>query len=157
LELIAPGPALIPLANDLKALVELLNSRGVEYVVVGGFALAFHGHPRFTGDLDILVRNSKQNAERVHAVVQEFGFASPDLTPADFTESDRIVQLGRPPIRIDILTKASGVGFDEAWETRVQGDINGATVWFISRECLIKNKKATDRPQDRVDLDTLGD
>jgi hypothetical protein len=148
---------MIPLANDLREFVELLNSRGVEYVVVGGFALAFHGHPRFTGDLDILVRNSKENAERVHAVVQEFGFTSPDLSPADFTGSDRIVQLGRPPIRIDILTKASGVGFDEVWQTRVQGDIDGAPVCFMSRECLIRNKKATDRPQDRVDLDAIGD
>ncbi len=157
LELIARhSPTMTPLEKDLREFIELLNSHGVEYVVLGGFALAFHGHPRFTGDLDILVRISRENAERVHAVVQEVGFASTGLSPAGFTDSDRIVQLGQPPVRIDILTKASGVEFDEVWRTRVHGEIDGAPVDFISRECLIKNKKATDRPQDRVDLDTIG-
>jgi hypothetical protein len=155
LDLIAcHGPAMIPLEKDLRDFIELLNSHGVEYVVLGG--LAFHGHPRFTGDVDILDRNSKENAERVHAAVQEFGFATAGLSPADFTNSDRIIQLGRPPGRIDILTKACGVEFDEVWRTRVRGDLDGAAAYFISRECLIKNKKAADRPQDRADLDAIG-
>lgn len=124
-------------------------------MIVGAYALAFHGHPRFTGDLDILVYNSQANAERVYSVITKFGFPASGLAVSDFQQSGQIIQLGRPPQRIDILTSLSGVEFSEAWETRVNGYLDGVPVAFISRECLIRNKKATDRPQDRADVEAL--
>jgi hypothetical protein len=143
------------LANDLREFIELLNSRGVEYVIVGAYALAFHGHPRYTGDLDVLVSNSAGNAERLHGAIAEFGFAATGWAVSDFEEGGQIIQLGRPPQRIAILTSLSGVDFAEAWETRIQGHLENIPVAFLSRECLIRNKKATDRPQDRVDIEAL--
>ena len=143
------------LANDLREFIESLNSHKVEYVIVGAYALAFHGHPRFTGDPDILIHNSKANAERVHQVIAEFGFPAMGLAASDFLQSGQIIQLGRPPQRIDILTSLSGVEFSEAWETRVNGHLDRAPVAFLSRECLIRNKKTTDRPQDRADVEAL--
>lgn len=145
----------MPLTNDLREFIELLNSHNVEYVVVGAHALAFHGHPRFTGALDILVHNSQANAERVHRVIAEFGFAASALAVSDFRHSGQIIQLGRPPQRIDVLTSLSGVEFAEAWETRASGYLDRVPVSFLSRECLIRNKKATDRPQDRADVEAL--
>jgi hypothetical protein len=88
----------------LRGFVESFHSHRVEYVIVGGYALAFHGHPRYTGDLDLLVRASRENAERVHQAIVSFGFASIDVSPADFVREGQVVQLGQPPNRIDILT-----------------------------------------------------
>lgn len=145
----------MPLADNLREFVELLNSHKVEYLIVGAHALAFHGHPRYTGDLDILVHNSAENAERVRQVVTEFGFQLANLTAMDFQQSGQIIQLGRPPQRIDILTSLSGVEFSEAWESRIQSEVENVPVAFLSRDCLIRNKKATDRPQDRADVEAL--
>ena len=145
----------MPLADDLREFIELLNSHRVEYVIVGGFALAFHGHPRYTGDLDILVHTSQENAERVYRAIREFGFPAAGLSVSDFLEDGQIIQLGRPPHRIDILTSLSGVGFAEVWASRIHADLDRLPVGFISRECLIRNKKATDRVQDRADVEAL--
>ncbi len=144
------------LPKDLKEFIVLLNSNRVEYVVVGAFALAFHGRPRYTGDLDLLVRPSRENAERMEKVVTAFQFASLGLTASDFAESDHIVQLGQPPNRIDLITSLTGVDFDEVWATRVPSALEGLPVAFISKECLIRNKKAAARPQDLADVAALG-
>jgi hypothetical protein len=104
----------------------------------------------------LLVRPSRENAERVEKVVAAFHFASLGLTASDFSSPDQIVQLGQPPNRIDLLTSLTGVEFDEVWATRVPASLAGVPVTFIGRECLIRNKKATARSQDLADVDALG-
>ena len=144
-----------PLPKDLREFVESFRSHGVEYVIVGGYALAFHGHPRYTGDLDFLVRATQENAERVHRAIVSFGFASIDVSPEDFTREGQVVQLGQPPNRIDILTSLTGVSFDEVWNSRVSGTIAGLKVSLIDRDSLIKNKRALGRAQDLADIAAL--
>jgi hypothetical protein len=123
--------------------------------VVGGHAVAFHGHPRFTGDVDFFIRARHDNAELVVQVLKDFGFGSLGLTVDDLITPERVVQLGRPPNRIDLLTSISGVAFDEAWRTRASGELGGHRVHFIGREELIRNKLASDRDKDRVDVKKL--
>jgi len=103
------------LNKDFKEFLDLLNKHQVDYMVVGGFALAFHGAPRYTGDIDIWIRSSKENADLLLNALGAFGFALPELTAADFCEPDQIVQLGLPPVRIDLLTSISGVTWSEAF------------------------------------------
>jgi hypothetical protein len=141
--------------EDWRAFIESLNSSEVEYLIVGAVALAYHGLPRYTGDLDILVRNSRQNAQRLETVLKEFGFASLGLTAADFVNSYQVIQLGVVPTRIDLLTSLTGVSFDEAWQDRVDAELGGVRASIIGREALIKNKRSTGRPQDLADLDAL--
>ena len=144
------------LQKDLRAFIELLNSSGVEYVIVGGFALAFHVRPRYTGDIDFLIRSTPENAAKLAAVLAGFGFGSLGLTATDFLRPDCIVQLGYPPNRIDLLTSVTGVETDSVWRGRVASDLDGLPVHFIGREDLIRNKRATGRTQDRADLEALG-
>lgn len=146
----------MPLPKDWRAFIELLNSNGVEYLIVGAVALAHHGIPRYTGDLDIWVRNSPENARKLERALQSFGFKALGLTAQDFVNSYQVVQLGRAPNRIDLLTSLTGVSFEEAWRERVAADLQGTRVNFIGRHALIRNKKATGRPQDLADLAALG-
>src|SRR5947208_12047170 len=120
----------MPISKDLREFIELLNSHGVEFLIVGAYALAFHGWPRYTGDIDILIRPSDDNAKRVEAVIRDFGFGSLGLTAADFREPYQVVQIGLPPNRIDLLTALTGVTFDEAWQDREPGDLDGVHVQF---------------------------
>ena len=143
------------LHSDLSEFVGLLNSRSVEYVVVGGHAVAFHGYPRFTGDIDFLVRPTRENAERILLVLKDFGFGDLDLTVDDLTTTGRVVQLGRPPNRIYLLTSISGVAFDDAWSTRASGKLGDRTVDFLGWDALIQNKLASDRDKDRLDVKKL--
>jgi len=146
----------MPLPEDWRAFIESLNSHGVEYLVVGAVALAHHGLPRYTGDLDVLVRNSPENAARLESALAEFGFATLGLKAADFLDSYRVVQLGVPPGRIDLLTSLTGVSFDQAWAGRVEANLEEIPVNFIGREALIRNKKMTGRAKDKADLEALG-
>ena len=107
----------MPLNKDLREFLGLLNSNGVEYLVVGAFAVAFHGFPRYTADLDLLVRPTAENADRVLRTLSEFGFGKLDIQAADLREPGMVVQLGVKPNRIDLLTAISGVSFEEAWAT----------------------------------------
>jgi hypothetical protein len=141
----------------LREFIELLNSNGVEYAIVGGYAVAFHARPRYTGDIDFLVRRTPENAERILRALARFGFGSLGLTAADFLKPDCIVQLGHPPNRIDVLTSISGVETDDVWEGRVDCELDGLPVHFIGRLELIRNKREVGRPQDRADLDALGE
>jgi predicted nucleotidyltransferase len=141
------------LSVDLREFIELLNSHGVEYVIVGAHSLAFHGRPRYTGDLDILVRPSPENAEKLASVLVEFGFA--DFGPSDFTGPDQMIQLGRVPNRIDLLTGITGVATSEAFEKRISTEVAGLPVFMLSKDLLIQNKRAVGRPQDLADLDAL--
>ena len=143
-------------SGRLARFIESLNSNGVEYLIVGAVALAYHGFPRYTGDLDVLVRNSPGNTRRLESALAGFGFASLGLKAADFADSYRVIQLGVPPNRIDLLTSITGVPFDEAWGDRVDADLEGTLVSFISRQALIRNKRLTGRAQDKADLEVLG-
>jgi Nucleotidyl transferase of unknown function (DUF2204) len=145
----------MPLPKGWRQFIESLNSNGVEYLVVGAVALAHHGWPRFTGDLDVLVRNSPENSARLESALKQFGMGSLDLKASDFVESYQVVQLGVPPIRIDLLTSITGVTFDDAWMGRVEVELGGTPAKIIGRQALIQNKKSTGRPQDLADLAAL--
>ncbi len=132
-----------------------MNSQKVEYVIVGGHAVAYHGYPRFTGDLDFFVRPSPENANLVIAVLQAFGFSDAPSLAASLIEPGKVVQLGRPPNRIDILTGISGVSFGEALATSIQTELDGIPVLMIGRDSLLKNKSAAARPKDLADIDEL--
>ena len=142
--------------EDWRAFIGLLNSNRVEYMIVGAVALAHHGFPRFTGDLDVLVRNSPENAQRLESALAAFGFTALGLKAADFVEPDRVIQLGVTPNRIDLLTSITGVSFEQAWPDRIQVEVDGIPAIFIGRVALIQNKRSTGRIQDRADLEALG-
>lgn len=131
----------------MKEFVELLLANNVDFVVVGAHALAFHGHPRDTQDIDLFVRRSQENAGRILDVIKQFGFGSLDLVEEDFTNPDQVIQLGMPPNRIDILTNLSGVDFEDVWRARVEGSLGDLDVAFISVSDLVANKKASGRPK----------
>lgn len=141
--------------KDLREFVALLNSIGVKYVIVGGYAVAFHGHPRFTGDIDVFVQRSADNADRLLRVLKEFGFEQLQLKRDDFQAPNAIVQLGVVPHRIDILTGLSGVQFDQVWTTREQSTLDGLAVSYINKQLLLVNKRAAGRPQDIADIAQL--
>ena len=143
------------LSKDLREFIELLNTNGVEYLVIGGFAVAWHGHPRFTADIDLLVHPDRPNAELVVKTLHDFGFAGMKITPEDLCRADQIVQLGVKPNRIDLVTSITGVSFEGAWASRVAGSIDSVPVYFIGRDELIRNKEAVARPQDLADAHAL--
>lgn len=143
------------LSKDFKEFIELLNKNRVRYLVVGGYALAFHGHPRYTKDIDILMDSSLENAERLLAVLDQFGFSSLGLKTEDFTEPGQIIQLGYPPNRIDLLTGIVGLNFDELYSRRETVEIEGMDVAFIDREGLKDSKRIAGRLQDLADIDSL--
>jgi hypothetical protein len=143
------------LSQDFKEFIRFLNESDVRYLVVGGYAVAIHGHPRYTKDVDIWIENSKENAGRLLIALEKFGFGSLGLSEQDFTEVGQVIQLGYPPSRIDILTSADGVNFDECYETKVIVSFDDLPVDFIGLDKLKENKRSTGRPQDLADLDAL--
>lgn len=144
------------LSSDLREFLGLLNSRGVEYVIVGAHSLAFHGRPRYTGDLDILVRGTLVNAAKLVDLLNQFGFGASNFKPSDFTEPEQLIQLGRVPNRIDLLTSITGVTTDEAFATKIEATLDDIPVFILSKEALVRNKRAVGRPQDMADIGTLG-
>jgi len=145
----------MPLPEDWRGFIESLNLSGVEYLIVGAVALAHHGFPRYAGALDVFVRNTPENAQRLEAALGQFGFGSVGLKAADFVNSYQVIQLGVAPNRVVLLTSLTSVTFDDAWAGRVEGDLGGIRANFIGRQTLIENKQATGRPQDHADLDAL--
>lgn len=143
------------LSPDLREFIELLNSHEVDFLVVGAHALAFHGLPRYTRDVDFFVATTRENAARLAKVIDAFGFGSTGLKADDFLLPDSVIQLGVEPHRIDLLTGLSGIDWAEAWETRIPGVIDELPVFFISRESYIRNKLASGRPQDLADVSRL--
>lgn len=141
--------------QDFKDFVKLLTENKVEYLIVGGYAVGVHGYPRYTGDLDIWINNSDENAKRILKCVNDFGFSSYNLKLTDFTKDGRIVQLGYPPIRIDIINLVDGVKFSECYKNKKIVKIDDLDVNFIGYDDLIKNKKATSRPRDIDDIQNL--
>jgi len=145
----------MPLNNDLRELLALLNSNEVEYLVVGAFAVSFHGYPRYTADLDVLVNPTPQNANRVLKALSDFGFGSAGISVEDLHRPEYVIQLGINPNRVDILTTISGVGFEDAWRARIDAELEGVPVHFLGLQDLIRNKEATGRTRDLGDAEEL--
>ena len=145
----------MPLSPDLRQFIECLNSNAVEYLIVGAMAVSWHGFPRYSADIDFFIRSSPENAQRILDALRQFGFGELPISVEDFTARNRVIQLGQEPNRIDLMTSISGVEFDEAWATRVEGQIDGIPVPFIGRKELLRNKAASNRPKDRIDIEAL--
>ena len=143
------------LNQDFKEFIESLNDNGVRYLVVGGYAVALHGHPRYTKDIDIWLDLSLENARRVVRALDQFGFSSLGLGAKDFYQTDQIIQLGYPPNRIDLHNSLAGVDFEESYATRILVEVDGVRVSFIGLENLKKSKLAAGRLQDLADLENL--
>ncbi|MGK2864794.1 MAG: nucleotidyltransferase [Chitinophagaceae bacterium] len=140
---------------DFREFVELLNKNDVLYMIVGGYAVGFHGHPRYTGDLDIWLLPTTDNAFKIVKAIGEFGFGSLGISEKDLSTEGLIVQLGHPPLRIDLLTSIDGVKFEECYLNKKTTLIDGLPVHFISYDDLIRNKKASGRHQDLGDIENL--
>ena len=143
--------------QDFKELLALFNAIHVKYIIVGGYALAFHGAPRMTGDIDIFVEPSDDNATKVLKALKKFGFGNIGLKTEDFKQKDNVIQLGRPPVRIDLLTSLTGVSWGKAYATKEKGKYGELPVFFISRGLLLKNKRSVGRKKDQADLEALGE
>ena len=144
------------LTDDFSEFLRCLIAREVRFLIVGGHAVSFHGYPRFTHDVDVVVLPEQGNAEALLAALADFGFGSVELQVSDFLKPTTIV-LGRPPEQIDIMTFIKGVDLGEAWERREVGTLDGVEVAFISREDLIANKRAVGRPEDLADIARLSE
>jgi hypothetical protein len=140
---------------DFKELLSEFNAHRVEYLVVGAHALAAHGHVRATKDIDVWVRPTLENAQRVMDAIAAFGAPLHGTSLDDFAGPNFILQIGVQPIRIDVMTSITGVTFDEAWPARLQATFDGAPVGVLSKQHLVKNKSSTGRPQDIADVDFL--
>ena len=146
---------MIRLPPDFKEFLKLLNSGGVEYLLVGGYAVGYYGYPRATGDLDIWVALRADNADKIVAALRQFGFDLPELAPELFMAEERIVRMGVPPFRLEILTTISGVRFEECYASRVETIIDSTAVKVIDLASLKANKQASGRPKDLLDLKHL--
>ncbi len=142
---------------DFKELLELFNANNVDYLIVGGYALAYHGVPRYTGDIDIFVRPDERNAKKILKALEEFGFGALKLTEGDFQIPDKVVQLGVPPVRADIITSITGVSVEDAFGGSENGNYGDIPVKYLGRRQLILNKRATGRKRDLADLEALGE
>jgi predicted nucleotidyltransferase len=144
------------LNKDFREFIESLNSNKVKFLVLGGYALAFHGHPRYTKDLDIWLELSSENAGRTMKALEDFGFGDLDVSKEDLLSAGMVVQLGYPPNRIDLINSPDGVTFAECFESRIEVELDGITIPVIDIDNLKKNKKASGRAQDLADLEKLG-
>ena len=140
---------------DFKEFFQLLNKNNVRYLVIGGFAVAFHGYPRYTKDIDIWLWINPENTKNVVRTLEDFGFKSLGLSIDDFLESETIIQIGHPPNRIDLIMTASGVDFEECYQSKIEEEIDGVNIPFIDLENLKKNKLATGKTQDMADVENL--
>jgi len=142
-------------SKDFKEFIQLLNKNQVEYLVVGGYAVGFHGYPRYTGDIDIWINPLKSNVNKMASVLEEFGFSPQHFNIDDFRIKDNIVRIGFPPNRIDLMISIDGVIFDDCYPNRLVVDLGETKVNFIGFKDLIKNKKACNRTKDKIDLENL--
>lgn len=141
--------------KDLKDFLRLLNAHSVRYLIVGGYAVAVHGYPRYTGDLDVFVEATPENAQKLVHVFKEFGFDVPELRAPIFVYPTSIVEIGREPVKLQVMSSISGVTFEECLRNRIDIAIDELLVPFIGYEQLLKNKSATGRDKDRVDVTEL--
>lgn len=143
------------LNKDFREFIELLNRNDVKYLIVGGYAVAVHGYPRYTKDIDIWIFTDELNLKKIVKVINDFGFKSSNIKVADLKESGTVVQLGLPPNRIDLITDVDGVDFDDSYNNKFEIISDGLKMNFIGLEHLKKNKKASGRYQDLADLENL--
>ena len=143
------------LNQDFKEFIQLLNDNQVNYLVIGGYAVAVHGHPRYTKDIDIWIEISEENSQKIITALTEFGFGSLGLTAQDFQEPHQIIQLGYPPNRIDLITSPDGIDFQTCYASKIEVILDDITVKFIDLDNLKKNKLASGRFQDLADLENL--
>jgi predicted nucleotidyltransferase len=141
--------------KDLKEFLKSFNAQKVEYLIVGGIAVAYYGYPRYTGDIDVWVKKSKENAEKIISAVNSFGYAGLDLTIEELTKDNMVFQFGVEPNRIDVITDADGLIYDEAEKNKKEVLIEDVKIYMISLEDLKKNKKATGRHKDLEDIENL--
>lgn len=150
-----PYRAKMEINSDFKEILSLLARHRVRYVVVGGYAVVHHAAPRFTKDLDLFVEATISNAKRLLKALRDFAGPLPELTAKILADPDKVLMMGRPPTRIDILKSIHGVRFETAWKNRVRTDLGGVVANIISRRDLRRNKRACGRPQDLIDLEWL--
>lgn len=143
------------LNQDFKEFIELLNFHKVRYLVVGGYAVGFYGYPRYTGDIDIWIAISADNAAKVLAVLHDFGFGSLPIQAQDLLQEDLVLQLGQEPIRIDLLTSVTGIHFEECYPHATIAQLDGLEIYFVDLAHLKENKRATGRQKDLGDLENL--
>jgi hypothetical protein len=141
--------------KDFAELCSLLNEQSVEFLIVGGYAVGYHGAPRFTGDLDILVHPDVRQVGKMLEALTRFGFPAEDLAPEYVLEQKKIMQLGRQPVQVHLMTNITGVDWDEAWASKRLGMYGDVPVFFIGRQALIDNKRATGRTKDLADVEAL--
>jgi len=146
----------VDLAPDFNEFLGLLTEHRAEFVVVGAYALAFHGAPRYTGDLDVLVRPTTENAERVVRTIRAFGFPAEELTPDAIVASTCLIQMGMPPVQVHVMSTIDGVTWDEVWAGRAYVTLAGRPIPFIGRRAFLINKQAAGRPQDLADIEAIG-
>lgn len=142
-------------SDDFEDLCNSLNDHGVEYVIVGGYALAFHGAPRYTSDLDVLVGPELDNVRRLVAALSAFGFPPAGITAEDIAAGGRVLQMGLPPTQVHVMTDVTGVTWSEVWKGSIVGRYGRCATRFIGRAEFLKNKRAAGRPKDLADIDTL--
>jgi len=145
----------IQFPTEFSELLTLLNDHDVRYLVVGGYAVTYHGYPRTTGDLDLWIEQTETNADRVVDALRAFGFDVPTLESTLFLEEDRIVRMGHPPLRVEIFPSVSGVDFSPCYDERVIDELGSVEATIIGLECLKKNKRASGRHKDLDDLEHL--
>ena len=143
------------LHQDYRELLELFNAHRVEYLIVGGYALALLGAPRYTGDIDLFIKRDPENARRILESLESFGFGELDITVEDLQKPDYVIQLGFPPVRVDIITSISGVSWDEAYANREKGNYQNLEVFYIGKKEFIANKKASARKKDLADIEAI--
>ena len=143
--------------QDFKDILALFNEQKVDYIIVGGYALAFHGVPRYTGDIDLWIRPTVENAENILKALRAFGFGSLGIDNEDLTKADQVIQLGYPPARVDLMTTIDGISYDSSFSNSVETDYGDITVKMISKDDLIKNKRAIGRHKDFADIEALGE
>ncbi len=146
---------MLPLTRDFQEFLRLLNAHEVRYLIVGGHAVAYHGHVRNTGDLDIFVAADEDNAHKLVVALREFGFAMPQLVPSLFTSPKALVRMGREPNKLELMNHISGIVFDEAYPRRAVVMHEGVEMPLLGYEDLLNNKQASARPKDLGDIDEL--
>jgi hypothetical protein len=149
-------PGNMVLNPDFREFFQLLNANDVHYLIIGGYAVAFHGYPRYTKDLDIWIWIEQDNAQKVVNTLRDFGFESLGLQAEDFLETDTVIQLGYAPNRIDLIMGVPGVDFEECYPLRIIEEVDGVQLAFIDLENLVKTKRASGRLQDLADIENLG-
>ena len=147
--------AKIELHPDFKDFLKLLNSYNVRYLLVGGYAVGYHGYPRATGDMDIWIELSEQNSKKVASAFRDFGMSDEVISEGLFLEENKVIRMGVPPVRLEVITGASGVNFEECYSNREVVEIDGILINFISLQDLKRNKQAAGRYKDLEDLEHL--